>query len=409
MVENPAYDYDDEIDLREIVLTLWKGRWLILALTLIAALLAYAVSAWLLPRQYQATAYITIGQPQVRYTSANSLLFLPATPDIRALPELLMAEAVLEQVAGDPRVAPLLASDEARLTGKMQVDMLGATQLRFQVTDTDAERAATLANVWAEKAADWTESAYGLGALTATLDAQISQTQQAYVQAQSALETFLAEDQTPILQSLLTAKSETYICLEERVSASNATLERLEDMEKCLAQTDAFLSSDASLMASIQQETDALFVACSDSGMIIPSQSIAVFADLDASEALQMISTFRERVQQLVTSARREQTILQDEILQLSVEIERMEHQQNEYTSQRDQAKTLYEQLAYQQILMDNVLQQSGRVAQVSVEATAPQRPSSPRPAVNAALTGMSMAVLVGAIVLLRATWSKPK
>ncbi len=41
----PVPTYDDEIDLREIVLTLWKGRWLILALTLIAALLAYAVSA----------------------------------------------------------------------------------------------------------------------------------------------------------------------------------------------------------------------------------------------------------------------------------------------------------------------------------------------------------------------------
>ncbi|MCL4824557.1 MAG: hypothetical protein KJZ57_10100, partial [Anaerolineales bacterium] len=47
----PTPAYDDEIDLRAVFQTLWKARLPILILTLVAAAAAYAVSAWLLPRE----------------------------------------------------------------------------------------------------------------------------------------------------------------------------------------------------------------------------------------------------------------------------------------------------------------------------------------------------------------------
>ena len=89
MTTNPSSDYDDEIDLRAIFQTLWKARVAILIVTLAAALVAFAVSAWLLPKQYQAVAYVTVSQPAVKYLSGpEGLAALPAAPDIKALPEL---------------------------------------------------------------------------------------------------------------------------------------------------------------------------------------------------------------------------------------------------------------------------------------------------------------------------------
>jgi len=391
MTSNPSLTtYDDEIDLREIALTLWKRRWLILVLTLTAALISFAVSAWLLPKQYQTVAYVTVSQPAVRYlTGQEGLAAVPTAPDIKALPELVHTETIMEQVASDPRVASLLASGDNRLAGKTQVSAVGVSQLRFQVTDTDPQRAATLATVWAEKAAEWIEINYGLGALTATLDAQIAQTQQAYAQAQSALETFLAQDPTPILTRQLDSRGDIYACLERRDSAANAFLQRLEDLETDLVQSDDPLSlSDALLLVSIEQDIDAL-ETCDKAQVILQPASPMLFTGLSSSRGLEVIASLRQNLQQRIAHTQSEQDALQEDMQKITVEIERLEYQRTEYNHLRDQARTLYQQLTFQQTVMESVLQKSGRVAEVSAEAKVPQAATSPRLLVNTGVVGM--------------------
>ena len=84
MATNPSPTYDDEIDLRaSIFQTLWKARRVILIATLAAAIVAFVVSFWILPRQYQATAYVFIGQPVVEFSKSISdtgLTSLPTLP-----------------------------------------------------------------------------------------------------------------------------------------------------------------------------------------------------------------------------------------------------------------------------------------------------------------------------------------
>jgi len=43
--------FDDEIDLREIVLTLFKGWKVILLTTVLVAVTAFAISKWVLPKK----------------------------------------------------------------------------------------------------------------------------------------------------------------------------------------------------------------------------------------------------------------------------------------------------------------------------------------------------------------------
>ncbi|MCJ7723947.1 MAG: Wzz/FepE/Etk N-terminal domain-containing protein, partial [Anaerolineales bacterium] len=361
MTSNPSSTtYDDEIDLREIALTLWKRRWLILVLTLTAALISFVVSAWLLPKQYQAVAYVTVSQPTVRLLPGQEgLAAVPTAPDIKALPELVQAETIMEQVASNPRVASLLTSGDNRLAGKTKVAAVGVSQLRFQVTDTDPQRAATLATVWAEKAAEWIEINYGLGALTATLDSQIAQTQQSYAQAQSALETFLAQDLTPVLNRQLTSHGDIYACLERRARAANAFLQRLADLETSLVQSDAPLTlSEAILLVSIEQDIDAL-ETCGSAPVILQPASPMLFNGLSTSIGLEVIASLRQNLQQRITHTQGEQDALQEDMLKLKVEIEHRGYQFNEISRQRNQAQSLYQQLTLQQTVIESVLQQS--------------------------------------------------
>lgn len=408
MTSNPSSTtYDDEIDLHEIALTLWKRRWLILVLTLTTALISFAVSFWLLPKQYQAVTYVTVNQPAVRYlTGQEGLAVVPTPPDIKALPELVQAENIMEQVANDPRVASLLASRDYRFDEKAKVSAIGVSQLRFQVTDTDPQRAATLATVWAEKAAEWIEINYGLGALTATLDAQIAQTQQDYAQAQSDLETFVAQDPSTSLARQLTSHGDIYACLERRKSAANAFLQRLADLETSLIQSDAPLSlSEALLLVSIEQDIDSL-ETCGSAPFILQPASPMLFTDLSSSRGLDVINSLYQNLQQRITYTQGEQEALQEDMMNLKVEIERLDYQNKEFSRIRDQAQSLYQQLTLQQGVIKSVLQQSGRVAELSAEAKVPQKASSPKLLVNTGIAGM-LGLILGTLGTLGVDWWK--
>lgn len=410
-MQNPAplALYDDEIDLRAVFQTLWKGRTLILTLTLVAAFVAYAVSAWALPKQYEATAYVSVSPPNIYYQpgGAGGLVTTTTSPDSKALPELAQAAPILKAVEGDSRVASLFASGEALPDVKMQASLVGTSQLRFQVTNTNPQRAATIATVWAEKTVEWIEMNYGLSLIAVSLDDQIAQAQKNYAAAQSDLESFLAQDQTPTLTSQLNAQSQIYACLEKRGVAARALLQRLENLKARLSSSDAPISlSDALLMDAIQRDMDALN-ACGSAETILQSSSpTAWFSGITSSQGVAVIEDFRQNLKQRIDSDLKDQNTLQENILKLQVRIEELNYQRAQFTNQRDRVGALYQQLAEQQIMLKGAIEQNGKVANVSAEAIAPKNASSPRPLMNAAIAGF-LGLALGAMWVLAVDWWK--
>jgi uncharacterized protein involved in exopolysaccharide biosynthesis len=406
MNERSIATYDDEIDLRAIFGTIWKARIVILVLAISAALITYVVSAWILPRRYQAIAYVIVNRPAVQFGTDSGLTFVSALPDIKALPELVRTNAILRQVAADSRVAPLLAADDSKLADKTQVSVIGTTQLRFQVVDTDAKRAAILANVWAEKAAEWTDVNYGLGALAADLDAQITQSQQDYAEAQSALEAYLATDSTPILSNRLIAQTEIFTCMEKQVIAANTLNQRLSGLKEMLVESDDIIPlSDALLLTSIRNDIDTL-KTCGSTDVIFQSPSTTSFTDISSTEGLAILASLSESLQQRIANIEQEKSTLQSNILNLQTSLEQLNSQKAEFVRKRDQAALVYQQLTQQQLVIETVIQQSGRVASVSATATTPQHAFSPRPIVDAALAGM-LGFLLTALGVLSLDWWK--
>jgi len=103
MTAQPSIDYEDEIDLRALALTLWNARMVIFIVTLVAAIAAFVVSFWILPRTYQATAYVFVGQPAVEFSRSQTesgFKISSTLPDLKAVVKLATAPRLCSAVTG---------------------------------------------------------------------------------------------------------------------------------------------------------------------------------------------------------------------------------------------------------------------------------------------------------------------
>ncbi len=387
MTTDPSLDYDDEIDLRAIALTLWKARVVILIVTLAAAVAAFVVSFWFLPRTYQATAYVFIGQPVVGIAQTTGFTISPTLPDLNAVVKLSIAPGLLESVLKDPAVVAAIENEKISISGMTTAAAVGKDQLSLQVTDTDPQRAALLANTWAEKVTEAVNATYGLGILVQTMDSQVLQSQQNYNQAQTALEEALSKSQVNALSAQLDSRKADLDSVLDSIIRTKSVLDDLQFFEQGLSglsgETPLALG-DGLALTTLRQRS--LTVASGSFTIQIDSAS---FAGFTVSKALEATTQMRAGLQAQLTRLQSDQSRLEQEIPQLQRDLENATAQLTQFTLKRDQSQKLYTDLLQTQQQVATVLVQSSKVASVSVEAIASENAVSRNTLMNTALAGM--------------------
>jgi uncharacterized protein involved in exopolysaccharide biosynthesis len=402
--------FDDEIDLREIVRTLWKTRRVILSVTLLIAVAAFIVNFWILPKQYQATAYVFIGQPVVEFSKSDtdSGLTISATlPDLTAVVELSTAPGLLESVLKDTAVAAAMGDDEINLSDMSEnmiaVSDLGKDQLSLQVTDTDPQRAALIANTWAQKVSETVNTTYGLDAVARALDSQVFQSLQNYQQAQMALEEALSKSQTDALSAQLDSKNSDQASVLGSIIRTQRVLDDLQFFEQGLSDLsgDTPLSlGDGLALTTLRQRS--LTVASESFTVQIDSAS---FAGFTVSKALEASAQMRTGLEAQLTRLQSDQSRLEQEIPQLQRELSNANARMEIFSTKRNQTLGIYNTLLSQQQLVVTVLAQSSKVASLSVPAVPPEKKSSPKVMLNTALAGMLGGILSIFGVLVMGWW----
>lgn len=398
MTASPAPTYDDEIDLRAIFQLLWKARRVIFFVPLGAALVAFAVSFWFIPHKYQAATYVFIGNPVVDFAQATGLTISPTPPDLRAVVQLAVAPGLVESVARDPVVVAAIGDEEIILAKMMAASDVGKDQLRLQVTDTDPQRAALLANAWAEKVTAVVNVTYGVGAIAQTLDSQVLQSQQDYEQAQAALEEALSKSRVDALGAQLQRAQIELKCGLESNSHTTRVLEDLQVFEQGLSglSTESPLSlGDGLALLTLRQrslasqpcqlENQAQSSNAPDLTVEIDSTS---FAGFTVSKALGTTAQMRAALQTQLTRSQSDQSRLEQEIPQLQGDLENAQAQLAQFTLRRDRSQELYAALLQQQQRIATVLAQSAKVAAMSVEAVPPDEALPRGVLVNTAVAG---------------------
>ena len=90
---NNVNTYEDEIDLRELIMTLWRGKYIILSIALIAAILTGLYSMFMLPPVYQTRLDIVVNMPE-QYRTRYGDYKLPITSNEQYI-DLITSNRVL--------------------------------------------------------------------------------------------------------------------------------------------------------------------------------------------------------------------------------------------------------------------------------------------------------------------------
>jgi uncharacterized protein involved in exopolysaccharide biosynthesis len=338
----------------------------------------------------------------------SGLTFSPTLPDLTAVVELSTAPGLLESVLKDAAVAATLGDEEIKLSDMTEsmatASDLGKDQLSLQVTDTDPQRAALIANTWAEKLCETVNLTYGLGSVARALDSQVLQSLQNYQQAQTALEEALSTSQIDALNAQLGSKNADQDSVLGSIIRTQRVLDDLQFFEQGLSglsdETPLALG-DGLALTTLRQRS--LTVASESFTVQIDSAS---FAGFTVSKAREASAQMRAGLQSQLTRLQSDQTRLEQEIPQLQSKLSNANALMEQFYTKRDQTLGIYNSLLSRQQLVVTVLAQSSKAASLSVAAVPPEKAASRKTLMNTALAGM-LGLMLSAFGVLAMNWWK--
>lgn len=400
-------NYRDGIDLREIILTLWKGRWVIIFSTMIVTVSVFVISKWVITEKYQAKTFLLISGPKVMFADLGDISINFSMPEIRSLVELAEEEGILEKVITAPEIKSIWDIDMDSIMDMIEVSSVGENQIKFQVVDINPERARLLANIWAEEIASKINTLYGLDIVTQKIKPLIIQAQEKYNQTQIALEDELFLNELVIINAKIRSSGNGLDCVLIRSSAAKRILEDLQVLEQNLTiQTGReFLSLGNVLsLTTLQQRASASNLCASSTQMPqlqIVNETLIVVTVLDALETISQMQEALETQQPVLD---KEQTRLEEESISLQFTLENTENQLFLIKNARDQARALYLSLIQQESQISTSTIAGGDVATVFLQSYVNDEPYSPNIMTNSAV-GFFIGLMLGVFCVYVPEW----
>ena len=390
---------EEEIDLRELVEILWRKRWLIVGVTVGLAIVAWLVSMWVLPRRYQASAYLVL-HPWPTRTGED--LPLPAPPTVDTLITLAQSDAVfrrLEQAAKD-------RGQELEIS-QPQAVAINQEAMRLSVTASDPDDAAWLANSWAEIISEEINDIYGLDALETHLKVEQQNAYQVYEEKQQAYVEALQNEQRITWQMELDKANKELECL---VSHQRDLPGLLEAVQKLRAHWED-LPADAPvpvqeglLLMSLSQKGWQLGM-CSSVSVPVQMQISSQGIPLNVTQGLASLDAVDSLLQEREEAMAARRTALEKQIIGLKATLNSENAHLNELQRARDEAWTRYQRAAKVWYTLKVFGFSDRPLVEKNLPAIAPKSPSSPRPLLNAALAGVIGLISSALAVLIWSWW----
>ena len=402
MTENRETQYTEEIiDLRELILTLWAKKWVILGAAILAGLAAFVVSKFLVQERYQASAYLTITDPNLRAELETSILTSPVEFETSGLSDLAES-AELQQLAFN--ALGVIDPVEQRAY-EFSASMPGEDQLELMATARGPDLAAEAANAWASVVLNRLNGLYGTEeeALN-SLEMEVSRAGENWSASQLALETYLPESRLDSLSLQFSAARSKLAKYLKEIDCNQLLISDVQALQQQIGiySDTEFLSTGTALsLISLQQRA----VAVQDVTPLQIQIDQSWQADLTAAEAGVILVQLIEALESQDEKLSEEVHLLEDEISSLVLSQEKEQYQIDLLTQERDLARQAYIALSSQLEETRITLAQEERPVRIGAEAVEPMKPSSPNTLLNSVLAAMIGAMLVVGGVLIRKWW----
>jgi len=391
MTETKDTHFSEEvIDLRELIRTLWAKKWLILGVTFIAGLAAFLVSSFLVPERYQAAAFITITEPNLRAELETSIQTEPVPLETSGLVEL--AESAELQAL---TFSALGVTDyEQQRSYEFSAVMPGEGQLRLGVTTEDPVLAAEAANAWAGVVSERLNELYGTSQETLTiLESETAQAKIAWAEAQEALETYLPESQAESLGVELSEQKETLARYLDQVEGNQMLISYADALlsQLVLENDGGDLATGTSLsIIALQQRA-----AGEISGTQFQIQGDQIMGvDYAADKGRETLLGLIAALQEQNLDFEMEIELIQEGLGEISSRLESERFKVDQLSQERDLARQAYTALSSQLEETRITWAQEDRLVRIGAGAVEPQEPRGPNSLLNTAL-----AVLIGGML----------
>lgn len=380
--------YEDEIDLRELIKTVWRYKWVILVVALLAAAAAYVSSAHLLPKNFQSAAVVLINQPDTTVERSPGYAAIPNTETLISVAQSLDSLADLE-IPGVEFV------HKARIVSQ--------NLIRLDVTASTPKQAADLANRWAQAFSFYVQESFSEEFTIEKLELQLDSARQIYNETEAKLEAEYINSQANLLEIQLQKNQSIW---QESVSQSidiHQTINAVQAMDAKLLQQipGKFLTwgQFVSLVALHQRAIgDELLLLSSD---FIPTE----YTTLQARDSLaNLLDVLLQDEHQLASQIES----LEIKIAAGELELELVRNDLQIYLKERDWALDDYFQARKQlltalQSKIGDELDQP--IVEIIQRAEIPDAPISPKPLTNTALGGVVGLMLAVGTVFMRQWW----
>lgn len=227
-MEQTPYLLEDEIDLRQYVVVLVKYWYWIIGLAGAAAVAAFIATSFL-PKTYESRTDVLILESKTEITLDPQYQTVIDELDAKSSQQTLVSLVKSSDVAADvlAQSGDLLSPEERSVKGLLARVTTSNNDkiISIVVSGQSPEQAAGLANLWATTYIDYVNNLYNTqkGTLLVEVKGQITEVQQRYQSAQTALENFLADNRIGLLNREIEAKKQQAQALRNRVAILETT------------------------------------------------------------------------------------------------------------------------------------------------------------------------------------------
>jgi uncharacterized protein involved in exopolysaccharide biosynthesis len=412
-LRSQTLDWEEEIDLRAYVIALLKYRYWIAGLAILAAALAFAISALISPT-FEAVVLIAVVKP--RYELQFDARFTPVNETVipyKAYPQLAMSDetvaALIEEMGSAlPEQARSISDLRQMLRAINGADQ---SMIQLSVRSGDPALATEIANHWAALLVAQANDLYGQSKEeTLYFESRLAEAQNALDQADQDMIDFEARNEGTVVSAQLSSKQ---AALSGYLSAQRSLQLILQDaqslQERLRSQDMANPTSFSDELTLLLLEIDALNRGTIPLQFQVSNQPS--WSDKTVGDQIAFIDSLIRVLENKDVTLAQEAKALEPDILALQEKLQRIQTERERLQRNKDMASENLVSLARK--VTETQLSSENTVGSVRLASAAhvPERPVAPRKLFNTAIAGAAGFLIAVLCVLALEYWrqSQPK
>ena len=367
------------IDFRGLILTIWDGKWIILAVSITFGISVFLISSCFVPDRYRASATVAV---TLRDTWRELIE--------KGISQMARSDDVLDLVYTEMSITELEEQRDLEFVAFMEY----WGQLQLEVRAGDPELAASAANIWADLVYERIYEMLGIKEeFLEELEEDVAQAEANWQTARNALNDYLSESHLELYPDILSSIKSTLVAYREMLDRNRLILSDVLTLEGQIVD----MSSSETLNSGIALN---LFNLLGRAGTLdeefnpLNLDDLSQHLELRPDEGLVVLQQFKAALEIQNQQLEEEVATLEEEVSDLANSLAVEQNQVEDLTLKRDLARKTYQELADQLTDFRIIKNEVDQSVKILTKALPPTEAYNPDKLTIAGFTGITAAFM---------------